>query len=194
MFLKRTLILLFVFFLFLHGCGGGRYVNPNEVDEVGSSWQVTDQHRIADSMVQSLMGFPFPSNSVVRVDRIRNKTSEHIDTKDITNLIVSKLQKKLAYRHLEFVVDYSELDGSDRAAAIEINRRISDKDRQRFLNNQVAPRYRIYGSLTGVRQISSSKKDVSYQFALKVEDFETGKMWSDVGEVRKIVDKPLLGY
>ena len=164
---KGKFVVIVIGCVLLAGCGGGRYVDPSEVDEVGSSFQVTDQHQIADKMVECLTeDIPFPSNSVIRVDEVKNKTSEHIDTKDLTNLIVSKLQKKLRYKHLRFVTDYSDLDASDRAAAIEVNRRISDKDRQRYLRDQTAPDYRIFGELTGIRSITGDKKDITYQFNL----------------------------
>jgi penicillin-binding protein activator len=129
---------------------------------------------------------------LVRVDIVKNKTSEHIDTKAITDSIRTELVKSGKIR---FAVDYLEKEDYERRSSEEaFEGRISDKDRQMYLGDQMAPRYRIYGELTGIRTITSDTKDVFYKFTLNMVDFRTGTLeWADEAKLRKVGKRGLFG-
>ena len=131
----------------------------------------------------------------MRIDIIKNKTSEYIDTKSITDTIITKVIGSGKFR---FTVDYTELDDSDKRVYEEVMRSVSTDDRQEYLDDEVAPEYRIYGELTGMKNWDSTSRDVFYKFNLKMEDIK-GKdkgslVWADEAMLRKVTTRPLFGW
>lgn len=188
-----------VIFIFLFaGCGTGMktvYVDRPDKGPVYTAFSATDLHRIARKMTESLIErFDFESERpLVRVDGVKNKTAEHIDTKSITDSIIAKLVNSGKVR---FAVDYAERDEHEKRAAEEaFDTRISEKDRQMYSGNQEAPKYRIYGELTGITNYTKDTKDVFYKFTLKLVDFRTGTLkWAEEEPIRKVGKKRLLGW
>lgn len=179
---------------FLGGCATTARIDPMDDSQVYTTFSATDLCLIAERLTQSLVNrFNFGRTPpLVRVDRVKNKTSEHIDTKAVTDTIEIGLLKSGKVR---FAVDYAEKDDYDKRSYEEAyGGRISDKDRQMYLGNQAAPKYRIYGELTGMRTITDDTKDVFYKFTLKMVDFRTGTfIWADEAMLRKVRKRGIFG-
>ncbi|WP_419656184.1 hypothetical protein Dvar_52850 [Desulfosarcina variabilis str. Montpellier] len=193
----KALILIISLLLFM-GCATGmktERVDPGYDGQAYTTFSATDLIIVAENMAQSLVErFDFGGQRpLVRVDTVKNKTDEHIDTKSITDSITTKIVNSGKVR---FAVDYSERQDYEKRAAEEaFETRISDEDRELYLSDQQAPRYRIYGELTNIRTITEDTKDVFYKFTLKMVDFKTGTLeWADETQLRKFAKKRLLGW
>jgi len=171
------------------------YVRPEDENHVTLTFSAVDLQKIVEKMTQSLVDhFDFgPERPLVRVDTVKNKTDEHVDTKSITDSIIARLVNSGKVR---FAVDYVEREEYERRSAEEaFDTRISEEDQQIYLSDQEAPRYRIYGELTSITSITKDTKDVFYKFTLKMVDFRTGTLeWADEKQLRKIGKKRLLGW
>jgi penicillin-binding protein activator len=191
---NARLLLIILALILLNGCATTKRVDVMDDSQVYTTFSATDLCLIAQKMTQSLVNrFNFGTERpLVRVDIVKNKTSEHIDTKAITDSIRTELVKSGKIR---FAVDYLEKEDYERRSSEEaFEGRISDKDRQMYLGDQMAPRYRIYGELTGIRTITSDTKDVFYKFTLNMVDFRTGTLeWADEAKLRKVGKRGLFG-
>ncbi|MGA1865714.1 MAG: penicillin-binding protein activator LpoB, partial [bacterium] len=88
--------LIFIAGIFFAGCGGMKvnYGDPGAVETVTVDYGSTDLQTIAEAMIESLLVHPaLEGRPVVYVSRIRNKTSEHIDTEAITDKIKTAMLK-----------------------------------------------------------------------------------------------------
>ncbi len=193
----RWLVVIIIMAL-ITGCATGmntQRVEPTYEGQTYTTFSATDLIIVAEKMAQSLVEhFDFGGQRpLVRLDTVKNKTDEHIDTKAITDTIATKIVNSGKVR---FAVDYSERQENEKRAAEEaFETRISDEDRQLYLSNKAAPRYRIYGELTNIKTITEDTKDVFYKFTLKMVDFKTDTLeWADEAQLRKIGKKRLLGW
>ena len=197
MFKKGIGMVVIIGIMFLAGCSGMKTqrVDADYSKQTYTTFSATDllivAERIADSMVNH---FDFgDQRPLVRVDVVKNKTDEHIDTKAITDTITAKIMKSGKVR---FAVDYEEIQEYEKRAAQEsFEGRISDEDRQIYTSDQAAPRYRIYGELTEIKTVTEDTKDVFYKFSLKLVDFKSGVLeWMDEAQLRKVAKKKLFGW
>lgn len=88
--------------LVLNGCGPkaftkGEYDDPNRVELLDDKFNEADMQKMAETAVKDILGSPVVLKSaeppVVMVDRIANRTQEHIDTMMITNKTRTELIK-----------------------------------------------------------------------------------------------------
>ncbi len=191
-------VMAIIFIVLLMGCATGMKTERVDADYSGKTYttfSATDLNivaaKLADSLVQR---FDFGSQRpLVRVDTVKNKTDEHIDTKSITDTITAKIMRSGRVR---FAVDYSERQEYEKRAAEEaFDTRISDEGRSLYLSDQATPRYRIYGELTNIKTVTEDTKDVFYKFSLKLVDFKSGVLeWMDESQLRKIGKKRAFGW
>ena len=129
---------------------------------------------------------------MVYVSRIRNKTSEHIDTEAITDKIKTAMLKS----------------GKVRFTAIsEVNEEMIDQLRYQSESGMVDPRTRttigkqvgadlmLYGDIISIVKTVNRKKDVYYKINLELADLTTGLIeWSEEKEIRKQAKKAVFGW
>jgi len=124
------------------------------------------------------------------VEKIKNKTSEHIDMESITDTISTRLLRSGKFRFVDMTkvqavkkqIDYQQDSGMvDEAKAIGLGR-------------QIGAEYMLYGNMSSIVKRDSSSKDVYYKFTLKLMHLESGLLeWQDEKEIRKTKSKSLLG-
>jgi uncharacterized protein (TIGR02722 family) len=81
---------------FFFACGGTQYKDPSKA-EGSAQWGPKEIKITSDKMVTSLYKFlktEWKQPAFIQVKQFRNKTSEHIDTKMISNNITTELIKK----------------------------------------------------------------------------------------------------
>jgi len=86
-----------------------RYGDAGSVETVTNQFGSTDLQMLAEQMTQSMLQAPaIESNNlpIVTIQEVKNKTSEYIDTRAITNRMRSTLQKS---RRVRFAVDNAEM-------------------------------------------------------------------------------------
>ena len=185
--------------LILASCASGpkvSYGDATAVETTTTGFGSTDLQSIAAKLVDDLISFPpiiqmtAQRRPVVFVDRIKNKTTEHIDTESITDTISNKILRSGKFRFVDMTkvadvqrqMSYQKDSGNiDPATAIKMGR-------------QIGAEYMMYGNLSSIVKRGGSSKDVYYKFTLKVLHVETGLIeWSDEKEIRKSSKKALFG-
>src|SRR5258708_39111517 len=95
----------------LSGCAAKtRYGDARGVETVTNQFGSTDLQMIAESMTRSMLNTPIASGGerpIMTVQEVKNKTSEYIDTRAITDSIRVELQKSGRVR---FAVDAAAVD------------------------------------------------------------------------------------
>ena len=162
-----------------------RYGDARGIETVTNQFGSTDLQMIAESMARSMQQAPIIAAGnlpIVTVQEVRNKTSEYIDTRAITDSIRSELQKGGKVR---FAVDASGMNPQ----TDEIKRQQSDfyaKEQAVQKGQMVGAQYRMEGNITSIVKQVKDTKDVYYKFNLQLWNIRNGLLeWSDEKEIRK---------
>jgi len=179
------------------GCASGprvRYGDPTKVETLTEQYGSTDLQGIAERMVQSLVRHPAISGGnrpVVQVSTVKNKTTEHIDTKTITDKIRTALIKTGMVRFT--AVSDANREMLDNLEYQEHSGVVSKASRKR-VGRQVGADYLLYGEIDSIVKRAGRQSDVYYKFTLNLVDVETGLIeWADEKEIRKESTKAVVG-
>jgi len=166
-----------------------RYGDARGVETVTNEFGSTDLQMIAESMTRSMLNSPvIASNNlpIVTVQDVKNKTSEYIDTKSITDSIRVELQKSGKVR---FAVDAAEM----RQQIEELQRQQSeyyDSKQSTEIGKMSGAAYRLEGNITSIVKQAKEVKDVYYKFNLQLWNIQSGLLeWTDEKEIRKTTSK-----
>jgi penicillin-binding protein activator len=162
-----------------------RYGDARGVETVTNQFGSTDLQMIAESMARSMQQAPIIAAGnlpIVTVQEVRNKTSEYIDTRAITDSIRSELQKGGKVR---FAVDAAGMNPQ----VDEIKRQQSEhyaKEHAVEKGQMVGAQYRMEGNITSIVKQVRDTKDVYYKVNLQLWNIRNGLLeWSDEKEIRK---------
>lgn len=167
-----------------------RYGDARGVETVTNEFGSTDLQMIAESMTRSMLNSPVLNTSgttaIVTVQDVKNKTSEYIDTRSITDSIRTELQKSGKVR---FAVDAAEM----RQQIDELQRQQSeyyDANKSAEIGKMVGAGYRLEGNITSIVKQAKDVKDVYYKFNLQLWNIQNGLLeWNDEKEIRKTTTK-----
>ena len=189
--LRVALVPMLAAGLLLSGCAKEktRYGDAQSVETVTNQFGSTDLQMIAESMTRSLLNSDIVANGsrpIITVQEVKNKTSEYIDTRSITDTIRTELQKSGRVR---FAVDAAAMQQQ----VDELKRQQSElyeKDKAAQVGKMVGAGYRIEGNITSIVKQNEDGKDVFYKFNLQLWNVENGLMeWGDEKEIRKTTSK-----
>ena len=182
--------------LTVSGCTRVQYGDATATETVTVDFGSTDLQMIATSMVDDLMSFPpvvqltADRRPVVFVDRVQNRTVEHIDTESVTDSIRTRLIQSGKFRFVDMTVvdrvreqmDFQTQSGMvDPATAVTMGR-------------QIGAEFMLYGALTSIVKRDNRTRDVYYKFTLNMMNLETGIIeWSSEKEIRKTQSRRLFG-
>ncbi|MBS1983872.1 MAG: penicillin-binding protein activator LpoB [Bdellovibrionales bacterium] len=196
---KLNLAIVTLLALVFTGCAEkqftqGEYDDPNEVRLLDDKFNESDASQLAEEMIKSMAAHPIFVDSkvppVVQVEQVRNKTSEHIDTKSITDSIRTALIKtgKVRFANKEDreavqgEVDYQSDSGRVR------------KDTQKKRGGAIGTDYVLTGDLVSNVQEVGSKKLIFYKMTLNLTNVTTGIIeWSEEKPIRKRFKKRAVG-
>lgn len=167
-----------------------RYGDPRGVETVTNEFGSTDLQLIAEAMTRSMLNSPVinanNTQAIITVQDVRNKTSEYIDTRAITDSIRAELQKSGKVR---FAVDAAEM----RQQIDELQRQQSeyyDANKSAEIGKMVGAGYRLEGNITSIVKQAKDIKDVYYKFNLQLWNVQNGLLeWNDEKEIRKTTTK-----
>ncbi len=172
----------------------GGYDDPNKVILLDDKFNENDMQLISNQLVESLSGFATIKNAttrpVVMVGRVRNRTSEHIDVKSLTDKIRTSLIKSGKFR-------FSDKDARDELAEEYDYQqgKFVDKSTAKGPGKQTGIDYLITGDIASNIQEVGSDKVIYYKVTLNLIDLETNIIeWSDDREVRKRYKKKSIGF
>lgn len=199
--LKRTLTwsALATLSLLFTGCANreftqGEYDDVNKTRLLDDKFNESDAVQLAEEMINSMAAHPLFADAkippIVQVETVRNKTSEHIDTKSITDSVRTALIKtgKVRFSNkedretLSEEIDYQQQSGRVR------------RDTQKRRDGGVGADYILTGDLISNVQQVGNRKLIYYRLTLNLTNLTTGLIdWSDEKPIRKRFKKKAVG-
>ena len=169
-----------------------RYGDAKAVETTNINFGSTDLQKVAGEMTNSLVLSPVVgtltanTRPIVFVERIKNKTSEHIDTESITDSISTKLLQSGKFRF----VDMSRVEAAREQIQFQHSGGMVDANKAIHSGCHVGAQYMLYGNLSSIVKSDEDKADVYYKFTLRLMDLESGLVeWADETEIRKTQGK-----
>lgn len=173
----------------LTACSGPqvRYGDAKAVETVNANYGSTDLQIIAEAMTRSLLQSKAISGSkdvpIVTLADVKNKTSEYIDTRVITDKIRTQLLKSGQVR---FAVSISEMQNQTDELKRQNQSGLYKNSTIAKTGNMQGAQYRIEGSIASIFKNTKDVKDVYYVFNLNLINNESGLLeWADEKEIRK---------
>lgn len=173
----------------LAACSGPqvRYGDAKAVETVNVNYGSTDLQMIAEAMTRSLLQSKPISGSkdapIVTLADVKNKTSEYIDTRVITDKIRTQLMKSGQVR---FAVSVSEMQNQTEELKRQNQSGLYKNSTIAKTGNMQGAQYRIEGSIASIVKSTKDVKDVYYVFNLNLINNESGLLeWADEKEIRK---------
>jgi uncharacterized protein (TIGR02722 family) len=173
------------------------YGDATAVETTDINFGSTDLQKVAGDMTDSLLLSPVVGTltqnkrPVMFVERIKNKTSEHIDTESITDSISTKLLRSGKFRF----VDMARVEAAREQIKFQQDGGMVDTNKSIQFGKQVGAEYMLYGNLSSIVKSNKDKSDVYYKFTLRLMDLESGLVeWADETEIRKTKAKESVGW
>lgn len=174
-----------------------RYGDASAVETTNINFGSTDLQKVASQMTDSLILSPVVgtltanTRPIVFVDRIKNKTSEHIDTESITDSISTKLLQSGKFRF----IDMTSVNAVQEQIDFQQSSGMVDKRKAMQFGRQVGAEYMLYGNLSSIVKSNQDNSDVYYKFTIRLLDLESGLIeWADETEIRKTQGKEMVGW
>ena len=173
----------------LAACSGPqvRYGDAKAVETVNVNYGSTDLQIIAEAMTRSLLQSKAISGSkdapIVTLADVKNKTSEYVDTRVITDKIRTQLIKSGQVR---FAVSVTEMQNQTDELKRQNQSGLYKNSTIAKTGNMQGAQYRIEGSIASIVKTTKDVKDVYYIFNLNLVNNESGLLeWADEKEIRK---------
>lgn len=174
-----------------------RYGDATAVETTDINFGSTDLQKVAGEMTDSLLLSPVVGTltqnkrPIMFVERLKNKTSEHIDTESITDSISTKLLRSGKFRF----VDMARVEAAREQIKFQQDSGMVDTNKAVQFGKQVGAEYMLYGNLSSIVKSNKDKSDVYYKFTLRLMDLESGLVeWADETEIRKTKVKASVGW
>lgn len=196
---KTSLLSVLALALSLTSCGPKGFIKGEYDEDVRSAnllddqWSESDMQKVAESLVRKMLRSRSIQNArrppVVMVTRLQNKTSEHIDTQSIMDMVRVELTNQGG---VQFV---------DRAAREDLaeeydyqNSGMVSKETQKGPGGQIGADYIINGRLDSITKTINNKKTVYYKITLNMTNLKTNIIaWTGHEEIRKLFKKRRMG-
>lgn len=195
--MKKSIIALLGLAVILGGCSNKvSYGDAQATETTTIDFGSTDLQTIAAEMVDSMMmsgsvaAITRYQRPIVFVERIKNKTSEHIDTESITDTISTKMLNSGKFRF----VDMDRVESVRQQLNFQNTDELVNQSTAIQFGKMVGAQYMLYGNLSSIVKNAGSDKDVYYKMTMRLMDLETGLIeWADETEIRKAQSKSLFG-
>ncbi|GEA49785.1 penicillin-binding protein activator LpoB [Vibrio inusitatus NBRC 102082] len=195
--MKKSVVVLLGLAVILGGCSNKvNYGDAQAVETTTVDFGSTDLQKIAAEMVDSMLNsgsvaaITKDQRPIVFVERIKNKTSEHIDTESITDSVSTKMLNSGKFRF----VDMDRVESVRKQLNFQNNDELVDQSSAIQFGKMVGAQYMLYGNLSSIVKDAGSDKDVYYKMTMRLMDLETGLIeWADETEIRKQQSKSLFG-
>ncbi len=180
------------------GCGPkaftkGEYDDPSRVELLDDKFNESDMQQMADTVIKAMVACNWVANApkapVVIVEKVKNKTEEHIDTESMTDKIRTALIKsgkvrfvnKQERQTLEEEYQYNE-SGNVKGPT------------QKKRGNQIGADYILSGNLaTNIQQVGDAKF-IYYKLTMNLTNLESSTIdCTEERELRKKYSKHSVG-
>ena len=201
MMLKQAIIsILFVLGLLgLSSCGPKAFVkgqyddNVQDANLLNDQWSETDMQATVKSLVASLIAHPVIDKAktppIVMVTQLQNKTSEHIDTQSVMDMVQVEMMKlgKVRFVNKEARKDISEEYDYQNSGTVS-------EETKKGPGGQVGADFIVDGRLDSIVQEVGKDKTIYYKVTLNLTNLKSGLIeWSDNKQIRKLYKKKSIG-
>lgn len=183
----------------LTGCGDRQFVkgsydqNINDPNLLTDKWSESDMQAAVKDLVNSAVQHPAIANAkrppIVMVTRLQNKTSEHIDTQSITDMMTVDLMKS---GKVTFIDKAAREDMSDEYDYE--NSGMTSRETAKGKGGQVGADFIMNGRLDSIVQQAGRDETIYYKLTMNLTNLKTGLIvWTDHKELRKEFKKRRVG-
>ena len=171
----------------------GTYVDPNKITLLSDKFNENDMQLMVKKLVESLSQNNSIANlknkPVVAISQVTNRTSEHVDIKQLTD----KLRKELIQNRSFRFIDVGSRETLQKK--YEYNKKSGNVDQSTTVDpGQIAVKFLITGDLGSYVQTVGDDKLIYYKLTLNLTDVKTNEIvWSEEKEVKKRFKKQTLG-
>jgi penicillin-binding protein activator len=190
---------ILVLALGLSACGPRAFVKGDYDEDVEATnllndrWSETDMQTAVKDLVASALKHRAIANAqtppIVMVTRLENKTSEHIDTQSITDMVTVELTKSGSVQF----VDKAARD--DVAEEYEYqNSGTVSRESKKGKGKQIGADLILNGRIDSIVQQAGKHKTVYYKITLNMTNLSTNLIvWTDQKQIRKMFKKQHVG-
>ena len=177
----------------LAGCATTvEYGDATSSKPISTGFGSSDLQQIAAAMVDSMLADEVLQDisqsdpPLLIVDKVKNKTMQHIDTESVTDSIRTKLIRSRKFSFQDRTTEAAlqeELAYQQGAATSPV-----------ASGQQDAPHYMLTSNLSEIRQEQGRLRDVYYKYTMNLRDLKSGRiLWADEKEIRKQKTKSVIG-
>lgn len=194
-----TNLLVISLILFLVGCGSSRNVTRTATDttvDLSGRWNDADSRLTAEKMIDGLLNSHWidsfidenKKKPVLIVGRIKNNSSEHIQTKIFSKDIEREL---INSGEVRFVASSEERDELRQERAEQ--QEFSSLETAKKLANETGADFMLKGFISTQNDFFDGEAVKFYQVDLELIHLETNeKVWLDTKKIKKLVDQDSL--
>lgn len=171
----------------------GSYEDTNKENLLDDQWSETDMQKVVHDMVASMVAHPVIAGAktppIVMVTQLQNKTSEHIDTQSVMDMVRVELTNtgKVAFVDKEAREDIANEYNYQNSGMV-------DKNSKKGPGAQVGADYIVNGRLDSIVKEVGKDKTVYYKVTLNLTNLKTGVIsWTNQKELRKAYRKQTIG-
>jgi uncharacterized protein (TIGR02722 family) len=190
--MRRHLLSFFVVAIaFATGCGPkaftkGEYDDPTRVELLDDKFNEADMQQMADTVIKAMVSCGYVANApkppIVIVEKVQNRTEEHIDTKSMTDKIRTALIKTGKVRF----VNKEERGTLDEEYDYNAGGNVSGPAAKKR-GNQVGADYILSGALATNIQEVGNDKFIYYKLTMNLTNMDTSTI--DCVEERELRKK-----
>ena len=197
--LNRNFLMVFVCLaLGLSACGPkafvkGQYDDPQKENLMNDQWSETDMQKTVETMVASMVAHPSIAGSrkppILMVTNLQNKTSEHIDTQSIMDMVRVELTNsgKVAFVDKEARQDIADEYNYQNSGMV-------GEETKKGPGGQVGADFIVNGRMDSIVQEVGKEKTVYYKVTLNMTNLKTGVItWTNQKQIRKAYKKKTIG-
>lgn len=197
--MKYQLLLSLVSIVFFSSCGPrafvrGEYDQNVEADNLLTDrWSETDMQKAVADLVTSMRNHRAISKAnrppILMVTKLKNETSEIIETESITAMIKAELMRDGSVQFVdkaarEDIAEEYNYQGSGMVSEVS----------KKGPGGQIGADYIVNGRLDSIVQEAGKQKTVYYKVSLNLTNLQTGLIvWTDHKQIRKSYTKQSVG-
>lgn len=171
----------------------GDYEDVEKNNNLNDQWSETDMQKVVQDLVGSMIQHQAIGNAkrppIVMVTKLQNKTSEHIDTQNIMDMVRVELQRggRVSFVDKEAREDVAEEYNYQNSGMV-------DEGTKKGPGGQVGADFIVNGRLDSIVQEVGKDKSVYYKVTLNLTNLKTNLVvWSDYKQLRKRFKKRSIG-
>jgi penicillin-binding protein activator len=185
------------------GCGTTAHrIDPSgnrgltTVNEVNfKDWQIAAEKGIRSLLASGVLNRPDGRKSILMISTVKNSTTQHINTRILTD----KIRQALLRSGKALTTTAVGANGPEDKASKQV-RKLEDDDMFNQATVQkagtaIAPDMSLAGEIVQQRTTSGRMRESYFFFHMTLTDLKTGlAVWEDNVEIAKQAEKPLMGW